>query len=241
MVFNGDSNGDDLCTLADALAGSNDTSFRLSQKALFANWGMRQIWAAIYRFSGGWIEDDSNNEDLPEFKTALVEGQQFYTLPSDTQELHAVGYKDSSDSWHALSPITLEDINARGSDEAEFQNTPGNPMWYRPVANGLKIYPASDSDRAEALKIATTRDIVKFTPSTTDTSPGFDSMHHESVAVFMAYQYAKKNTLGNLPGLTTDWSNALAEIETHYRKKFKEMVPPRVKKRVANRYMEQFI
>lgn len=247
MVFNGDANNQDICSLADKLVKTDDIDFPLDEKALYANWGMREIWKAIWLAYGGWITEDANQTTLPEAIGNLTL-LQFYTLPPDIQELVDVEVMDSSLSWRKLNVITIEDIIARGWAESEFMKTPGNPQYYRPVANGFKLYPASDTARNSAIRVVGPRDIVVFTPTTTNVSPGFDSTFHESLALFMALQYSKINSMavaggvmrgGFKTGLLADWSSAIDDISDHYQTKCKQLFPPAVKhtKAFANQYV----
>lgn len=228
MIFNGDSNDQDLCSLADELGGSNDVSYPLKKKAFYANWGMRKIWRVIWKAYGGWITDDTNNSGAPEAVTNLVTTARNIYAFASAQAIHAMEWQDANGDWWPLKKITLEDIKARGFAETEFETTPGDPVWYRPVQNGIRIYPDSDAARSNALKAHITRDIVEFTPSSTSTSPGFDEACHEAVAIFMAWRYVKKNSPAKAPGLQQDWLEALAEINDHYSTKFKENFPAKL-------------
>lgn len=247
MVFNGQTDGQDICTLADTLADyQNDTTFPLAEKALYANWGMRKIWAAIYRCYGGWILDDKNQTDLPEL-TADLSLNQYYGLP-EAESLYSVDFMDASGTWNPLKPITIEDMSMRGYAESEFMKTAGTPVYYRPIGGGFKVYPASDTARALAIRIKINRNIVPFTSTTEAVEPGFDSLFHEAVALYMALEYAKLHSLavaggtmrgGFKTGLLGDWYDTLDEITKHYQLKFRQMFPPKFKKRrnMAGHYL----
>lgn len=230
MVFNGDSNNQDICTLTDKLVKTDAIDFPLSEKALYANWGMREIWQAIYKAYGGWILDDRNATTIPESIGNLTLNQ-FYPLPDDLQALHSVEVMDASLSWRSLKVITLEDILARGSAETEFMKIPANPEFYRPLANGFKLYPASDTARALAIRIKFTRDIVAFTPTSTNVSPGYDSTFHEDLSLFMGMTYADINTLTKRAArLQQQWTDFIARLTSHYASKAKQLFPPSLKK-----------
>lgn len=246
MVFNGDTNGQDICTLTDKIVKTDAIDFPLDEKALYANWGMREIWKLIFAAYGGWVQEDANKTTLPEY-TADLTLLQLYTFP-DIQTVHDVSWLDSSGSWHPLKVITVEDITARGYAESEFMKTPGNPTFYRPVSGGFKVYPAADTIRAAAIRVHGAADIVPFTAASTNVAPGFDSMFHESLCLFMALQYAKINSMsvaggvmrgGFKTGLLSDWSEASDQITSHYQTKAKQLFPPTVKHRqaFANQYV----
>lgn len=233
MVFNGNSDDQDICTLADKLAGSNDTSFPLKEKAAYANMAVRKIFMAIWRAYGGWIADDSNNTGEPEVKAALVTTARNVYAFATAQLIDAMEWLDANGNWNPLKKITLEEIIESGYAETEFMKTAGNPVYYRPVQNGVRIYPDSSAARSDALKARIRRDISPFTSSSTTAFPGFDSIHHESVSIFMALQYAKNNSLDSAAPLLSDWNTAVDEIVQHWKMKFSQNFP-KIKKARPN-------
>ena len=231
MVFNGDANDMDLCTLSDdLLGGTDDVDFPLRQKALYANWSMREIFKAIFSVFGGWSFQDSNVSGEDSVATDLLaDGTQFYAFAA-VSWLAGVGYLDDNGNYESLKPITLQEIQEMGYTEEEFFDTPGRPQYYRPVKNGVKIYPAWDTSKSTVTdgliaKIGA-QDINAFTPSSTSTEPGFDSIAgHETVAAGMAYRKAKIDQLDAAAGLAEDWFTGLASIKKHYRNKFMQYKP----------------
>lgn len=229
MIFNGDSDNQDLCTLADKLVKTDDTDFPLTEKAMYANMGMREIISWILSVYGGWVPDDSNNTDLPAWTTGLVANQTDYTLP-DIIDLFGVSYKiQGGSSWTKLKKITLEEIKDMGYSEAEFQRIAGNPIYYRPVANAIKIYPAANFTQSASLLIEASRDIVPFTSASTDTAPGIVASCHEAVGVFMALMFAKINSLDQEVGLQRMWdgNEEVTKIEGGFKKKIKAIYQAR--------------
>lgn len=253
MVFNGEANNNDLCTLADDFAKTNDTSFPLAKKARAANIGLRIIFAVIYEVYGGWHMDDSNNTDLPEGTANLVASQSFYALPS-IASLNGVSFMDSSSTWHKLTPITVEEIKERGYAEEEFMKTAGYPLYYRPVANGFKLYPASDASRSSALGIDVNRDVSTFTATSTSVEPGFDSLFHEALAVFMAMHHTEINHKSTWQNLMKKWDNDavgvsrtfsyppgyIQRIKAHYQTKFRQLFPQNIKAKGRPNFVNQY-
>lgn len=240
MVFNGEAGNYDLCTLADKLVKTDDTDFPLLDKAMYANWGFREIVKAILMVYGGWIFDDSNGSGEPTALTNLLDdGTQFYALAT-MQWLYGVEWSDANGNWTRLLPITLEEIKDMGYAETEFMNVEGKPMYYRPVKNGIKIYPPSDTAVTSGLKALIGRDITSFTAASTSTSPGYDSLAgHEALAVFMAMKHAQINTLDSYAGLFSDWITGLSSIKTYYAQKFSREHPPKIRKTggIADQYV----
>jgi hypothetical protein len=234
MVFNGDSDDQDICTLADKLVKTDDTDFPLKEKAMYANVGASAVWDKIMMAYGGWMPDDSNNSGQPEYATNLVSGTQIYPFAT-TEYLYGMEFCDSSGNWHPLFPITLEKIRDEfHSAETDFMSANGNPLYYRPVKNGIKLYPAPNFSVSSGLKGFISRDMTAFASTSTTQTPGWDSSLHDGLAIFMALQYAKINSLpvaggvmrgGFKTGLLMDWGDFLSTVTQHYKEKFKQHFP----------------
>ncbi len=244
MQFNGNADGQDLVTLCDDYAKSNASSYPLARKVRMANIGMKKIWKLIWRIFGGWVYDDNNYTTLPEAVTTLNANRVQYPAPLEASDLLGVSVMDTGGNWWPLKPITLEEINDRYQSEADFMNIAGLPIWYRPIANGFKIYPASDVEVASGLKAYFSRTGVLFTVDSTTQEPGFDVDFHEGVAIFMALQYAKINSKpvaggvmrgGFKTGLLADWNDFLTDITSFYRARFRQQYPQRLRNRDITR------
>ena len=243
MVFDGDTNGLDLCSLADKPNKTNDTSFPLAEKAMYANMAMRIIWRAIYQVYGGWQLFDKNLTAGSERYAAnlLDDGTQFYQFASADWIIGA-DWVDGNGNEFPLKPITLEEIRDLGYAEDEFHDTAGTPQYYRPVDDGIKIYPSSDTAVTNGILVHVgAQDISPFTPTTTDTEPGFDELAgHETVGDFMSFRYSADNDKTNADRRESIWLSGLAGIVRHYKKKFMEN-KPKLKKSVGAGFVEGLI
>lgn len=238
MVFNGDSDNQDLCTLADKQVKTDDTDFPLEDKALYASMGERLVMAWIFSVYGGWIYDSSGNTDFPSATSTLTANQVDYTLP-DLMDLKGVSIKlNGSSTWNKLTAITLEEIQGMGYAESEFERIASQPLYYRPLGNSVKIYPAANYTQAASIEVQFTRNSVGFASTSTTKTPGFASMFHEAIATFMAMKYAEVNTLDSAVTLRRDWdgNEEVTKIEGGYKKAIKKWyadrfaeVKPRIK------------
>jgi hypothetical protein len=243
MVFNGDANNMDICTLADLPNKTNDTSFPLWKKAMYANMGLRAIFREIYKIYGGWTLQDTNVSGIDEVTTNLLnDGTQFYAFAT-AQWIAGVEYEDANGNKFPLIPITLEKIREMGYAEDEFYETPANPQYYRPVKNGIKIYPASDTAVTNGLIVKIgAQDISPFTPSSTTTQPGYDSLAgHEVVADFMAMKYSDENDNTNFPKRELAWQRGVVGIVAHYKRKFMEAKPAIRKGSMGSGYADSML
>lgn len=246
MVFNGDANNMDICTLADQPNKSDDVSFPLWKKAMYANMGLREIFSAIYDVYGGWTFQDTNVSGTDEVATNLLnDNTKFYAFAT-AQWIAGVEYMDQNGNKFPLDPITLEQIRERGYSEDEFCETPGTPLYYRPVKNGIKIYPAWYTTKAAVtngliVKIGA-QDVSPFTPSSTTTQPGFDSLAgHETLSDYMSMKFSDENDSANFEKREAAWLRGLGRIRAHYKRKFMEMKVA-IRKGPANRgFADQFV
>lgn len=235
MVFNGDANDQDLCTLADAKAGSNDVSFPLKKKAAYANMKAREVLRTIWAAYAGWINDGGYGVAAPAEPEVLLNfnttARYIYPLPN-AQYIDAVEAKDAAGNWYPLKRITLEEILAKGMAETAFQNTAtSTTLYYRPVENGIRLYPDLNVATANSLKVKQRVDITAFTAASTTATPPWDSNLHDGLAIGMALEYAKDNTLAIVDSLKQDWVDFLAQLTNHTRIKFAQNSPARIKKR----------
>ena len=239
LQFNSETNGLDICTLADSMVKSNSTSFSIAEKTRYANMGVRLIWSDIFAVYGGWIYDDSNLSDLPVATADLVANQQFYSLPTTIMShLISVEFQNVGGTWIPLTPITIEKVNQNGYADSEFLKTSAVPMFYRPIATGINLYPPANFSQIQSLRIHISRDISSFAVGDTTKTPGFDPLFHEGVALYMALRYSQANGLaaaggvmrgGYKTGLLGDWSDFEDRVKRHYSERFKQMFPPRMR------------
>lgn len=230
MQYNGESNNQDICTLADKFAKTDDTSFSLEEKTLYANLGSRLIMHEAHKSTGAWKYDDKNQTDIPLATTNLVSGQRLYTLPVDSSFIEGVYYLNNDGNvWEKVHPISLQEIPEA---EPEFENDNGIPRYYRLIGDQIKLYPASNYNETDGLQIAYSRDISTFSTTDTTKTPGWDQQFHDILAIYMAYQYELSNHITTPTGKVPheeQWVNALEQFRKHYSMKFNEMFPPRIK------------
>lgn len=243
MVFDGDSNNLDICTLADKPNKSDDVSFPLADKAMYANMAMRAIWREIFDVYGGWQLFDKNLADGSErYAVDSVVGEPFYRFAA-ADWINGIDWVDNNGNEFALDPITLEEIRDRGYAEDDFYSENGTPRYYRPVNDGVKLYPAPDSGVTNGvIAHVGAQDISPFSASTTDTEPGYDELAgHEAVSEFMSFRYSDDNDKANRDKRESAWLRSLAGIKSHYKKKFKERKPAIRHRAVGSNFVDGLV
>lgn len=237
LVFNGDTDEQDIVHLMNDLVGSTENTYSLKAKARDCNTASRLIWSWIHEAYGGWEYDDSNNTtDFPIARTNLVASQQDYGLPSDGLTIRGLEVKNAGGTWFPLIAITEEQVRERMA-EAQFMSTPSMPTFYVPLANSVKLYPAPNFSQSASLRVTYDRGITAFASTDNTKSPGFNSQFHEAVAYGGALQFAKYKTLpqaggvlrnGARTGLLGDFYDYEQKIKLFYRSRYQELFPGRI-------------
>lgn len=224
MQFNGHSDEQDIVhAIVDATGLSATVHIKRITRA--ANEAVRIIRSWIFEAYGGWQYDDGNHVDLPSATTALVASQQKYNIPPDAMTMRKASYKDEAGDWNDLDLITLEDIAARGINEAEFESTPGEPRYYRPYAGIVKLYPAPNYSQIRSLRLMFDRGSVQFASTDTTKTPGFASEFHGAVPTGASLILAEDKTLKNRPGIEKRWMRYEEAIKGFYKKRLSELAP----------------
>jgi len=107
---------------------------RLKEFTTYINEGQDDIWYAIYKSTGNWQWDDSNQSDLPQATTDLVSGTGKYSIPSDALTIQKVAIKASNGLWRDLIPFTKEQLVYNLDEFAKVNNI---PMYYRAMGDTM--------------------------------------------------------------------------------------------------------
>lgn len=184
-----------------AFGDSQDHSgaYPLADVTAAGNRWVQKISLWIFRSSGIWRPDDTNQTDLPSATATLVNNQHDYSLPPANFELRRVEVKDSSGNWFPLVQLSLREIDQAVPD---FFQTAGLPKYFWLKGNSLFLHPAPDNGVSVTLsggiRIYFTRKYATFTVpasyTTADTTtPGFDEQFHDTVAKGIALDWCIAN------------------------------------------------
>ena len=221
MVFNSNSDGQDIVTHVSDATGLNTTA-DLKYITRMVNAADREIWAVIFEAYGGWQFDDSNQSDLPTAWADLVASQGKYTIPTDAITVRQVSIKDESGFWHDIDAITTEDIH-NISTGAEFYNTAGTPKYYRLVSNVIELYPAPSYSQSQSMRVQFDRGMVGFASDATTATPGYASEFHDASWIGASYMIAAQRTLKNLVPLREQWIAKKQDIQEYYKARYVEL------------------
>lgn len=196
------------------LTKTNSTSFPNADLVILANNAMERVASLINRADRRWQWDDTNQSDLPIATTTITSGQQDYAIATAHLSLDRVEIKDSSGAWHLLRPIDQHDVRYQAL--GAYRSTNGLPQEYDIIGNSIFLYPTPNYTQAASLKVHYTRAPVAFVAGDTTATPGFNSLFHDLIPLWVSYEYALANGLKNANQLFVEIVRKEEELEKFY-------------------------
>lgn len=176
---------------------------------------------------GRWQFDDTNHVDYPVIKTSLFSGQSDYSFTVDEQgnqilDIERVEILDESGIGHELRPLDIKDLN--GIAMSEFMKNGGIPTFYDKTANGVVLYPSSNYNKAEGLKIYTSRTPSYFIGDDTDDTKkaGIPDVFHEYLALRPAYYYCLQKGMSIASNYFAELQDMESRIKEYHRDRSKD-------------------
>ena len=202
---------------------SSDTD-RLREFTNRVNRVSNKIWHIIHTSTGNWSYDDGGYTDLPTATTDLVSGQSNYALPSDALTVKRIELKDKNDNWIRLNPIIEKNIP--GAIE-EFHDVDGDPVYYSLKNGVITLYPATNYNQSNSLKVYYERASVEFEYDDTTATPGFASPYHDMLPIGASIEWykVKQPQSPTLPILLQDYARLEMTLKEFYGRRFKDYVP----------------
>jgi hypothetical protein len=194
------------------LTGTDVNSYSNANLTLAIGRALERVVSLINRSDSRWQWDDSNYSDLPSATLTITSGQQQYSLATTHLSIDRIEVKDSSGSWRKLAPID-QTLITRDREQAlalgegtpstgrtgAYKSGTGIPSEYDVRGINFFLFPTPDFTQSASIHIYFTRvpllfDYVtgQFTDSTgsTASSPGFNSLFHDLIALWASYDYA---------------------------------------------------
>lgn len=205
------------------LTKTNSSSITAANLTLFTQNAEDRVNQLLLRADQRWSFDDSNYSDLPIATTGLVSGQQDYSLATTHFTIDRVEVQDTAGNWTVLRPISNQEIQFESLES--HLKTNGLPIEYRKVGNSIFLYPIPNYTQAASLKVYFTRGVLKFDYSlgtftdgtgSTASSPGFNAMFHDLIALWASYDFAVANALGNAQGVMAAIQQKEQELNDFY-------------------------
>ena len=173
------------------LANTNSTDYASADVLISTNNAYERVASLILQSDGRWEWDDSNNTDFAIATTTVTSAQQDYALATTHLKIKRVELQDTNGNWTQLFP--LDEANLKGVSLTEFMSGGGIPFYYDFVGSSVFLYPTPNYTQAASLKVYFQRGPALYTSGevTTGTKePGFNSLYHDLIAYWVAYDYA---------------------------------------------------
>lgn len=231
LVFNGDSNGQDIVTLINDYCNTNNVVFPLAEKARMCNVAGNKIWSEIFDSYAGWQYDDTNQTALPEDVQTLTSGTSDYTVPNLSLTIIGIDIRYNgagANAWSSLIPLTKEEIRQYELSDTAFSVNNGTPFGYELLKDKIRLIPAPNYTQTLSLRTSYDRGSVAFVPTDTTKTPGFAGEFHYGLALGAAVEWAKRNATSNLPQLQEDYNKFVYDLKAYYAKRFKDHFPTRI-------------
>lgn len=213
----------DIKTLVYTLTKTNSTSLPNATLVILANSAMERVNSLLLRADSRWQIDDTNQTDLPIAVTTITSGQKDYSLATAHISIDRVEIKDSAGNWTLLSPIDQHDIKNQAL--SAYLPTSGIPLEYDKLGSSIFLYPTPNYTLASALKIYFTRPPVAFVAGDTTAVPGFNSLFHKLIPLWIAYDYSMANGLKNANQIMVEIVRMENEIEKFYGQRSRDERP----------------
>ena len=190
MDFN-NSSSPEISLYHDALfwAGASSDDLAIADFTRSANFGLDSVLRKIFRADGRWQYDDGNNTDLPIATTALVSGQDNYTLADAHQKVSRVRVLDQNGNWKTLTPT-----DRRNQSDSSLAAT-GTPSSYDKVGRSLILIPAPDYGASGGVEITFQRGSNYFASDDTTKEPGIPTPFHRYISLYAARDFVVANTV----------------------------------------------
>lgn len=200
MIYNGETNGQDLysdCRYLVSLDETSDTtSYPIKAFTRNANMALDKIIAFILRADNLWQFDDTNQTgELLDVSSNLVSGTQKYLLSISWLKIGRVRIKDSAGNWITMLPIERAALN-----DSILTQTAGDPRRYDLLGNYLYLYPAPNYSSSAGLEVQFQRGASYFVPTDTTKAPGFATQFHRLISLYAALDYCQINGMAQRAG-----------------------------------------
>lgn len=213
------------------LTKTNVTSLSNANLNLYTQPAEDRVASLIMHSDIRWQVDDSNYLDLPSAITTITSGQQDYSLATSHLTIDRVEIKDSGGNWSLLTPIDQHDIRGQALAQGEttrtgaYLSSNGTPLEYDKKGASVYLYPTPNYTQAASLKVYFSRGPLKFDYSTgafTDatgsvsSSPGFNSLFHNLIALWASFEYAIANGLKNANQIFAEITRMETDLDAFY-------------------------
>lgn len=200
------------------LTKTNSTSFTNATMLVLLNNAYERVASLIMQTDSRWQWDDNNNTNFPIATTNLVSDQQDYELATTHLKIHRVecAVDSSASNWNVLDIFDYQNEN----ESLTYLSTQsGIPYRYDQIGASIFLYPKPNFNCTNGLKVYFQRGPLLWTSSDLTTGtilPGFNSLYHDLIALWVAYEYALANGLKNINAIFAEIDRKEKSLKDDY-------------------------
>jgi len=179
----------------------------------------------IVMADGIWVWDDTNQSDLPNSVTDLVENQADYQVlsasPSSNQDwldVIGVNVKDTGGKWYRLKYKAEKNF---GSPRQERETVASQPNTYSLKGTQVFLDSKPNYSSSGGIEIEYNRAGLIFTVADTTKRPGFHTLYHEYMVLGCTYWWEKYKGVGNPEQTKRDLTEMENAMQKHYNNRHK--------------------
>lgn len=171
IQFNSHSDNLDVVSELKAICNTDTNGYPLKDMTRRVNMALDRFFTIAFEAGGQWSYDDPSNDSLPIQTINLVSGTQDYNLDDFTSEILNILRIEVADSASVNKFVPVGRLERGYLDTialSERYKTNGIPQEYDLVGEYLRLYPATDYNATNGLRIYLERNKVAF--ASTDTT-----------------------------------------------------------------------
>ena len=179
-----------------------------------ANNALERVVSLINSCDNRWQFDDSNNSDLPIAIADLLASQQDYSLATSHLSITRAEIKDTNGNWQKLIPIDQTDVYNQSL--TDYLKGVGVPTYYDKLGNSVFLYPPPSYSQSGSLKLYFERGPSYFATSDTTKTPGFNTLFHDLIPLWIAYNYGISNGKANANAIMAEITTKEDALKEYY-------------------------
>lgn len=203
MVFSDTSTETGIVQEVNDICQSDNNNYPIESKTRRANAAMDRFFTIAFEADGRWAFDDINQTTVPLESINLVSGTEKYALDTFTSEIIKVlRVEILTSAGLGIKLEKLDESQAGGDSLAQYNNTAGQPAYYRLFGKFIYLYPKPNYNSTSGLTLLFERNKSEFVYTDTTKEPGIPSIFHPYICRMTAlpylieFQKPQKNDIG---------------------------------------------
>jgi hypothetical protein len=186
------------------ISGNSDRLYDFTARI---NRAYDKLATKLMAVDGRWQWDDTNYTDFPIGTTALVSGQQDYTMDVEYMDVVKVILVDQANNKILLAPIDIND--PMGTVYLTSNASSSTPRFYDKTGNSIKLYPIPGYSKAAGLIVHYRRKPSYFAYTDTTKAVGVPAVFHRYLSLEASLDYAISKQLS----LKNDLAQRVQQME----------------------------